>query len=540
MPGPSTLGYQRWIGRGACSPTLARRFPLGPGDAPPYPPAPPLPVLLEISNPDHLLSAVSGLYLFEYDVQVHRTVERHRHREQPGAVQRGRGDDQRAGLDERPDTREQLPGVVLRRDHDDVEEVLDPVERLDDLDPLLQARLGDPALQVTAGLHRDDAAAEVAHACTQPDRGARPDLEHAALVLRRDDREEEAAERGVVEDGADAVVPVEWTDGGAVDVRVDRPTRPGSFVRRRGEDVEEGATVLRPGARIGAGEMGVLAAVGCRSVPVRPRPRVVVLSTGEELVEPGRPLGPGQIYESNSYMIAAAARDEGCEVHRHGFVGDDPATVWETLEGLLVRADVVVTTGGVSMGVYDVVKEVLTRQGTVEFTQVAMQPGKPQGFGTIGPDRTPILTLPGNPVSAFVSFHLFVRPVLRRLRGLRPNPLPSVRARLTTPVGSPRGRRSYLRAVLAGPTAADEAPTVAPAVRQGSHQLSALADAKGLEDAVYFDLIPARQHDAIGHPLPKDGHGPARHRDRPTDADAAAQTDFGNRHPPESRGHFVL
>lgn len=280
--------------------------------------------------------------------------------------------------------------------------------------------------------------------------------------------------------GADAVVPVEWTDGGAVDVRIDRPTRPGSFVRRRGEDVEEGATVLRAGARIGAGEMGVLAAVGRRSVPVRPRPRVVVLSTGEELVEPGRPLGPGQIYESNSYMIAAAARDEGCEVYRHGFVGDDPATVWDTLEGLLVRADVVVTTGGVSMGVYDVVKEVLTSQGTVEFTQVAMQPGKPQGFGTIGPDQTPILTLPGNPVSAFVSFHLFVRPVLRRLRGLHPNPLPSVRARLTTPVSSPRGRRSYLRAVLAGPTAADGAPSVAPAVRQGSHQLSALADANGL------------------------------------------------------------
>ncbi|GAA1099229.1 molybdotransferase-like divisome protein Glp [Nocardiopsis metallicus] len=280
--------------------------------------------------------------------------------------------------------------------------------------------------------------------------------------------------------GADAVVPVEWTDGGAVDVRIDRPTRPGSFVRRRGEDVEEGATVLRAGARIGAGEMGVLAAVGRRSVPVRPRPRVVVLSTGEELVEPGRPLGPGQIYESNSYMIAAAARDEGCEVYRHGFVGDDPATVWDTLEGLLVRADVVVTTGGVSMGVYDVVKEVLTRQGTVEFTQVAMQPGKPQGFGTIGPDKTPILTLPGNPVSAFVSFHLFVRPVLRRLRGLQPNPLPSVRARLTTPVSSPQGRRSYLRAVLAGPAAGDGVPTVAPAVRQGSHQLSALADANGL------------------------------------------------------------
>lgn len=282
--------------------------------------------------------------------------------------------------------------------------------------------------------------------------------------------------------GADAVVPVEWTDGGTVEVLIDRPTRPGSFIRRRGEDVEEGATVLRSGALVGAGEMGVLAAVGRRTVPVYPRPRVVVLSTGEELVEPGRPLAPGQIYESNSYMIAAAAKDAGCEVHRHGSVGDDPTTVRNTLEDLLIRADVVITTGGVSMGAYDVVKEVLTRQGTVEFPQVAMQPGKPQGFGTIGPDKTPILTLPGNPVSAFVSFQLFARPLLRKLRGLSTDPLPSVRARLTSPVSSPKGRRSYLRAVLAGADAehTEAEHTVSPAVRQGSHQLSALADANGL------------------------------------------------------------
>ncbi|MBR8742314.1 gephyrin-like molybdotransferase Glp [Nocardiopsis sp. MG754419] len=281
--------------------------------------------------------------------------------------------------------------------------------------------------------------------------------------------------------GADAVVPVEWTDGGSVQVRVERPAAPGGFVRRRGEDVEEGVTVLRAGTLIGAGEMGVLAAVGRRTVPARPLPRVVVLSTGEELVEPGRPLGPGQIYESNSYMIAAAAKEAGCEVHRHGFVGDDPAGVQDALEGLLLRADIVVTTGGVSMGVYDVVKEVLTRQGTVEFTSVAMQPGKPQGYGTIGPDKTPIITLPGNPVSAFVSFQMFVRPVLRKLRGLDPAPLPGVRARLSTTVTSPQGRRSYLRAVVApAESGAEVAHTVAPAVRQGSHQLSALADTNGL------------------------------------------------------------
>ncbi|OOC55608.1 MULTISPECIES: molybdotransferase-like divisome protein Glp [Nocardiopsis] len=278
--------------------------------------------------------------------------------------------------------------------------------------------------------------------------------------------------------GADAVVPVEWTDGGTARVTVDRPVKVGNAVRRAGDDVTEGTTVLRPGARIGPGEMGVLAAVGRRSVPVYPRPRVMVLSTGEELVEPGRPLGPGQIWESNSFMIAAAARDVGCEVHRHGFVGDDPETVLDTLEGLLVRADIVVTTGGVSMGAYDVVKEVLTRQGTVEFTQVAMQPGKPQGFGTVGPDRTPIVTLPGNPVSAFVSFQIFVRPALRRLRGLAPDPLPSTRAVLTAPVTSPEGRRSFLRGVLEeSPHGPSAGATVAPALHQGSHQLSALAGA---------------------------------------------------------------
>lgn len=281
--------------------------------------------------------------------------------------------------------------------------------------------------------------------------------------------------------GADAVVPVEWTDGGTARMTVDRPVKVGNAVRRAGDDVVEGTTVLQPGVRIGPGEMGILAAVGRRSVPAYPRPRVVVLSTGEELVEPGHPLGPGQIWESNSFMVAAAALEAGCEVHRHGFVGDDPETVLDTLEGLLVRADIVVTTGGVSMGAHDVVKQVLTRQGTVEFTQVAMQPGKPQGFGTIGPDRTPILTLPGNPVSAFVSFQIFVRPALRKLRGLAPDPLPATRAILTSPVTSPQGRRSYLRGVLEeSPHGRGADATVSPAFQQGSHQLSALAGANAL------------------------------------------------------------
>ncbi|MFD0775884.1 gephyrin-like molybdotransferase Glp, partial [Streptomonospora algeriensis] len=233
---------------------------------------------------------------------------------------------------------------------------------------------------------------------------------------------------------------------------------------------------------LGAGELAVLAAVGRGSVAVHPRPRVAVLSTGAELVEPGSPIGPGQIWESNSYMLTAAALDEGCSAFRRGFVGDDPATVMETIEDSLLQADIVLTTGGVSMGAYDVVKEVLSHLGTVHFDKVAMQPGMPQGAGTVGESAAPILTLPGNPVSSYVSFQLFVRPVLRRMRGLPPDPLPSVHARLTAPVPhSPEGRRSYLRAVLEydgseGPTAY----TARTAMRQGSHQLSALAEANAL------------------------------------------------------------
>ncbi|MDA0564393.1 molybdopterin molybdotransferase MoeA [Streptomonospora sp. S1-112] len=281
--------------------------------------------------------------------------------------------------------------------------------------------------------------------------------------------------------GADAVVPVEWTDGGQAEVAITRPVRPGNAVRRVGEDVEKGTTVLHRGARVGGAELAVLAAVGRRAVRVHPRPRVVVLSTGAELVEPGEPIGPGQIWESNSYMLTAAALDAGCAAYRHGFVGDDPATVLRTIEDVLVQADIVLTTGGVSMGAYDVVKEVLSGLGTVRFEQVAVQPGKPQGLGTVGDPATPILTLPGNPVSSFVSFYLFVLPALRRLRGLPPDPLPSVHARLTAPVRhSPPGRRSYLRAVLDHDRAGGSGYTAAPVSRQGSHQLSALAEVNAL------------------------------------------------------------
>jgi molybdopterin molybdotransferase len=245
--------------------------------------------------------------------------------------------------------------------------------------------------------------------------------------------------------GADAVVPVEWTDGGVANVRIDRRPDVGAFVRRAGEDVAAGELVLARGATLGAAQVGLAAAVGRSRLVVRPRPRVVVVSTGSELVEPGGALGPGQIADSNSVALTAAAVEAGALGYRVGIVPDDPRQLLGTLEDQLVRADVLVTSGGVSVGAYDVVKEVLSRLGTVSFDKVAMSPGMPQGFGTIGPDSTPVFGLPGNPVSAMVSFEVFVRPALRRMIGAEPLERPRVRARTEEDLTSPPGRRSYLR-----------------------------------------------------------------------------------------------
>ncbi|WP_026313812.1 gephyrin-like molybdotransferase Glp [Actinomadura flavalba] len=290
--------------------------------------------------------------------------------------------------------------------------------------------------------------------------------------------------------GSDAVIPVEWTDGGTATVRVDRPAPPGHYIRRAGEDVVAGQTVAEPGTRLGAAQIGMLAAVGRSRVSVRPKPRVVVLSTGSELREPGTPLAPGQIWDSNSFMLTAAVIEAGGVGYRQATVGDDPRTVRETLEDQLMRADAIITSGGVSMGARDVVKEVLTGVGTVEFHKVGMRPGKPQGFGLL--EDTPIFTLPGNPVSAYVSFQVFVRPALRAMQGLPPEPPQTVSAVLGADVRSPAGIRHYLRGRLALHRGRY---TVTPAEGQGSHQLGSLSGANALivveEEA---EALPAGTH----------------------------------------------
>jgi len=276
--------------------------------------------------------------------------------------------------------------------------------------------------------------------------------------------------------GADAVVPVEDTDGGVAQVAIRTRVSAGDSVRYSGGDARQGEVLLPAGTQLSPMQVAVLAASGRGRAEVYPRPRLAVLSTGNELTEPGRPLAPGKIWDSNSYMLTAAAREAGCLAYRHGPIPDDPLEMLPAIEDQLLRADLIVTSGGVSMGgEHDVVKETLSRLGTVSFRKVAMQPGMPQGFGTIGEDRTPIFTLPGNPVSAYVSFQLFVRAALGALQGQLDRRLPAVPATLTGPLRSPPGRRSYLRGVL---NAAEG--TVVPLTGQGSHQIATLGRANAL------------------------------------------------------------
>jgi molybdopterin molybdotransferase len=277
--------------------------------------------------------------------------------------------------------------------------------------------------------------------------------------------------------GADSVVQVEWTDGGTVKVRITQQPSLGMSVRRAGEDVRAGEQVLERDTLLGPRQIAVLAAVGRARVKARPRPRVVVVSTGAELKEPGSRLGEGQIYDSNSYTLAAAARDAGAVVYRVGIVDDDPKKIMDTLSDQLVRADLMITTGGVSMGAYDIVKEILSKTGTVDFPQVAMQPGKPQGFGVLGEDEVPIFTLPGNPVSAYVSFEVFVRPALRKLMGQMPYRRSTVQGVSLDGFSSPPGRRQFVRAAARSGDQGWMASTVGG---HGSHLLGGLSRANAL------------------------------------------------------------
>jgi molybdopterin molybdotransferase len=295
-------------------------------------------------------------------------------------------------------------------------------------------------------------------------------------------------------DGADAVVPVEDTDAARgvaalpETVVVLAAAAPGAHVRRRGSDLSAGDLLVPAGTRLTPAAVAVLAAGGLGEVDVVRRPRVAILGTGDELVPPGEPLGPAQIPDSNSISLAALAAAAGAEVVPLGVARDQRAEVLERLHAGIATADIVVTSGGVSVGAHDEVKEAFDEIGRMDLWRVAIQPGKPLAFGrATAPDGRSVLLfgLPGNPVSSFVTFELFVRPVLRTLAG-HPDPVGrrTVRARLIEAVTKSPRRRAFLR-VRVAPDPADPTIHLAElAGGQGSHVLSALAQSNG------FAIIP--------------------------------------------------
>ncbi len=278
---------------------------------------------------------------------------------------------------------------------------------------------------------------------------------------------------------ADAVVPLGYTDGHQAKVTVQRSVPSAAFVRRTGEDVQTGDIAVRRGASIGSAQVGLLAAVGRNKVLVHPRPRVSVISVGEELVDVDRTPGQGQVYDVNSYALAAAARDAGAEVSRVGIQSADPRRLREVVEGRLLLSEIVVVAGGVGGVVGDEVRAALADLGDLDVTRVAMHPGSAQGFGRLGPDAVPTFLLPANPMSALVVFEVLVRPLIRAALGKRNPYRRAVAARLLSPLTSTKGRRGFLRGQLLRDAENGEY-LVQPLGTSGSHLLASLAEANCL------------------------------------------------------------
>ena len=247
---------------------------------------------------------------------------------------------------------------------------------------------------------------------------------------------------------ADAVLPLRWTDGGDARVTVLRGVRSGAYVRRTGDDVQPGDVAVRAGAIIGPAQVGLLAAVGRDRVLVHPKPRLSVLCVGGELVDISRTPGNGQVYDVNSYALAAAGRDAGAEVNRVGIVDTDPKALRDVIEGQINRAEAVVIAGAVGGAAAEGVRAVLAELGEMEVARIAMHPGSVQGFGQLGRDGVPVFLLPANPVSALVVFEVMVRPLIRLSLGKRQAHRRIVQARTLSPIASVAGRKGFLRGQL--------------------------------------------------------------------------------------------
>ena len=276
--------------------------------------------------------------------------------------------------------------------------------------------------------------------------------------------------------GADAVVPWTATDRGTSRVEVRARVESGANVRRRGEDVTAGTTVLPKGSRISARQIALLAGLGRHRINVHPAPRVVIISIGDELVEPGRPRETGQVFDANGHALACAVTDAGGRAFRVAAVPDEPSVLAETVEDQLVRADVLITTGGLSIGRGDAVEDVLTPLGPVRFDAVAMTPGRRLGVGTV--ESTPIFCLPGDPVSAQIAFETFVRPAVRQIAGRRELHRSCLPASISTGWHSPPEKREFVPVRLTG--SPSRGYTAEPTSPPGTTRLLGLARANAI------------------------------------------------------------
>ncbi len=318
---------------------------------------------------------------------------------------------------------------------------------------------------------------------------------------------------GALPEGADAICPVEDATADGPSVTVTGPVQPGSFVRPAGSDTSAGTTVFDPDVVLGAAHIGVIAGLGIDTVTVRPTPRVGVLATGDEIVTPPQKPGPGQIYDANRPAMLAAARAVGCEVVDLGMVTDEETALEQALVAGSKRCDVILTSGGVSVGVADHAKAVLGRlaPGTVQWMEVRIKPGKPFGFGVLTATGVPVLCLPGNPVSALVVFELLVRPALFRLGG-RPGGVRRAEVAVADDAFD-RPADGKLHALRVVATADPEGTLrVRSAGGQDSHQLRTLAEANAL--ALLSDGMSVAVGDQV-HVLVTDPDSVDTPRDRP-------------------------
>lgn len=278
---------------------------------------------------------------------------------------------------------------------------------------------------------------------------------------------------------ADAVVPVAYTEEQSGKVVVRQPVPSGAFIRRAGEDVQPGDVAVHRGMPIGPAQLAMLAAIGRSQVLVHPRPRVSIISVGEELVDLNERPGTGQTYDVNSYALAAAAREAGAEVTRVGIVPTDSRRLREVVEGRLLLSEVVVIAGGAGGAAGERVRAALAELGRLEITRVAMHPGSVQGFGRLGPDQVPTFILPSSPVSALVVFEVFVRPLIRFALGKTNPHRRTVTASTLSPISSTKGRRGFLRGqLLRDPDT--ETFLVQPLGDSESHLLAPLVEANCL------------------------------------------------------------